>query len=113
AGRRAVFSVPLDLAGVPEFQRKVLRVAARVAFGEVASYAALARRIGHPGAARAVGNALGANPVPLLIPCHRIVRGDGTWGPYALGPRWKTRLLAFERSRPAGRTRAGGATIGA
>lgn len=100
AGRRTYFSVPVDLE-VPPFQAKVLAAADRVPFGEVASYAELARRIGHPRAARAVGNALGANPVPIFLPCHRIVRGDGTWGHYAFGGALKTRLLALERATPA------------
>jgi O-6-methylguanine DNA methyltransferase len=100
AGRRTYFSVPVDL-DVPPFQAKVLAAAEEVPFGEVASYAELARRIGHPRAARAVGNALGANPVPIFLPCHRIVRGDGTWGHYAFGGALKTRLLALERATPA------------
>jgi methylated-DNA-[protein]-cysteine S-methyltransferase len=99
AGQRTYFSVPLDLE-LPRFQARVLAEAARVPFGEVVSYAALAARIGHPRAARAVGNALGANPVPILVPCHRVVRADGTWGHYALGPRVKTALLALERTVP-------------
>jgi len=99
-GRRTFFTVPMDLA-VPPFQAKVLAAADRVPFGEVTSYAELARRIGHPRAARAVGNALGANPVPIFLPCHRIVRGDGTWGHYAFGGALKTRLLALERATPA------------
>ena len=61
------------------FQSRVLAEALRIPFGDVDSYAALARRVGHPRAASAVGNALGANPVPVIVPCHRIVRGDGTW----------------------------------
>ncbi len=101
AGRRVFFSVPVDLSTVPAFQMKVLSEAARVPFGEVISYATLARRIGHPRAARAVGNALGANPVPILVPCHRIIRGDGTWGHYAFGARLKTALLTLERTTPA------------
>jgi O-6-methylguanine DNA methyltransferase len=100
AGRRTYFSVPMDLE-VPSFQAKVLAAADQVPFGEVTSYSELARRIGHPRAARAVGNALGANPVPIFLPCHRIVRGDGTWGHYAFGGALKTRLLALERSTPA------------
>ncbi len=101
AGQRTFFSVAVDLAGVPEFQRTVLAEARRIAFGDVESYAELARRIGHPKAARAVGNALGANPVPMIVPCHRIIRGDGTWGHYAFGAEMKTLLLALERSTPA------------
>jgi O-6-methylguanine DNA methyltransferase len=100
-GRRSFFSVPIDLAGLPPFQARVLAATRRIPFGEVTSYATLAVRIGHPRAARAVGNALGANPVPLLVPCHRVIRGDGTWGHYAFGGALKTRLLALERSSPA------------
>lgn len=100
AGRRTFFSVPVDLSGLPEFQRRVLGEASRIGFGEVTSYASLAGRIGHPRAARAVGNALGANPVPLIVPCHRVIRGDGTWGHYAFGGELKTSLLRLERSTP-------------
>lgn len=100
AGARTFFTIPMDLE-VPPFQAKVLAAADRVPFGDVTSYAELARRIGHPRAARAVGNALGANPVPIFLPCHRIVRGDGTWGHYAFGAALKTRLLALERATPA------------
>jgi O-6-methylguanine DNA methyltransferase len=100
AGRRTFFTVAVDLGGVGEFQSRVLAEALRVPFGEVDSYSALARRVGHPRAARAVGNALGANPVPVIVPCHRIIRGDGTWGHYAFGARMKTALLALERRTP-------------
>src|SRR5262249_57500637 len=88
-------------AGVGEFRAGVVGEASRIPFGEVDSYAALARRVGHPRAARAVGNALGANPVPVIVPCHRIIRGDGTWGHYAFGGEMKTQLLRLERSIPA------------
>jgi len=101
AGHRTFFTVPVDLAGVGEFQARVLAEASRIPFGQVDSYAALACRVGHPRAARAVGNALGANPVPVIVPCHRIVRGDGTWGHYAFGGEMKTQLLRLERSTPA------------
>jgi len=101
AGHRTFFTVPVDLAGAGEFQARVLAEALRIPFGEVDSYAALARRVGHPRAARAVGNALGANPVPVIVPCHRIIRGDGTWGHYAFGGEMKTQLLRLERSTPA------------
>lgn len=92
--------MPVDLEGTPVFQAKVLEATRRIPFGEVCSYATLAARIGHPGAARAVGNALATNPVPLIVPCHRVVRGDGTWGPYGLGARWKTELLRLEGAVP-------------
>lgn len=100
AGRRTFFTVPVDLSAAPPFQARVLAEARRIPFGEVASYAELARRIGRPRAARAVGNALGANPVPVIVPCHRIIRGDGTWGHYAFGGAMKTALLALERTTP-------------
>ena len=101
AGRRTFFTVAVDLAGIGDFQARVLAEANRIGFGQVDSYAALARRVGHPRAARAVGNALGANPVPVIVPCHRIVRGDGTWGHYAFGGAMKTQLLRLERTTPA------------
>jgi O-6-methylguanine DNA methyltransferase len=101
AGARTFFSVAADLSGVPEFQGHVLAAAARIPYGETTSYAALAETIGRPRAARAVGNALGANPVPIMVPCHRIVRGDGTWGHYAFGALLKTALLTLERETPA------------
>jgi methylated-DNA-[protein]-cysteine S-methyltransferase len=101
AGRRTYFSVPIDLEGLGEFQARVLAQAVRIPYGETASYAELARRIRHPRASRAVGNALGANPVPIVIPCHRIIRGDGTWGHYAFGGAMKTALLTLERTTPA------------
>jgi methylated-DNA-[protein]-cysteine S-methyltransferase len=100
AGRRTFFAVPVDLSGIGEFQAKVLREAARIPYGGTTSYAELAKRIGHPKASRAVGNALGANPVPVLVPCHRIIRGDGSWGHYAFGAPMKTALLSLERSTP-------------
>jgi methylated-DNA-[protein]-cysteine S-methyltransferase len=100
AGHRTFFTVPVDLRAVGDFQSRVLAEAIRIPFGEVDSYAALARRVGHPRAARAVGNALGANPVPVIVPCHRIIRGDGTWGHYAFGGEMKTQLLRLERATP-------------
>jgi methylated-DNA-[protein]-cysteine S-methyltransferase len=100
-GRRAFFTVPVDLTGIGEFQARVLAEAVLIPYGVTTSYAELARRIGHPRASRAVGNALGANPVPLVIPCHRVIRGDGTWGHYAFGGRMKTALLRLEHDTPA------------
>jgi O-6-methylguanine DNA methyltransferase len=100
SGERTFFTVPIDLGGVGEFQDQVLARAREIPYGEVTSYAEIARGIGHPRASRAVGNALGANPVPVLVPCHRVIRGDGTWGHYAFGPTLKTRLLALERATP-------------
>jgi methylated-DNA-[protein]-cysteine S-methyltransferase len=101
AGVRTFFSVPVDFAGMGDFQHRVLDEAARIAYGSTRSYAELARAIGRPRASRAVGNALGANPVPLIVPCHRVIRGDGTWGHYAFGAAMKTALLTLERATPA------------
>ncbi len=85
AGRRTRFEVPVDLRGVSAWDRLVLAGARRLAYGEVTSYGALARVVGRPGAARAVGGALGRNPVPVVIPCHRILAADGTLGGYGGG----------------------------
>jgi len=85
AGRRTSFDLPVDLAGLSAWDRAVLGGAASLRFGEVTSYGRLARMIGRPGAARAVGGALGRNPVPIVVPCHRILAGDGTLGGYGGG----------------------------
>jgi O-6-methylguanine DNA methyltransferase len=99
-GRRAFFSVPVDLSDTQPFQRKVLELTHRIPFGETRTYAWIARRIGHPLAVRAVGTALGRNPVPIVVPCHRVLRTDGGLGGYAFGLELKTRLLGLERSTP-------------
>lgn len=85
--------VPLDLAGVGSFQEAVLHQAAAIPPGEVRPYGWVARQIGHPGSDRAVGNALAANPVPLVVPCHRVVRADGRLGRYSLGRDANKRVL--------------------
>jgi len=91
-----------DLRGLSEFERSVLRKALEIPPGEVRPYSWIAREIGHPGAVRAAGSALAKNPVPLLIPCHRVVRSDGHIGHYSLGgARNKRRLLEVEGARPA------------
>jgi O-6-methylguanine DNA methyltransferase len=85
-----------DLRRVAPFQRDVLEATLRIPHGEVRSYGWVAREIGRPGAMRAVGTALGRNPVPVLIPCHRVVRTDGRVGDYAFGSPMKRALLAAE-----------------
>lgn len=90
---------PLDLDSCSRFQRRVLGAESRVPRGRVASYGWLAAEIGMPGAARAVGRALAANPFPLLIPCHRTVRADGGLGGYQGGVDMKRALLEMEGVR--------------
>lgn len=85
-----------DLRGVTDFEQAVLRKTLEIPRGEVRPYAWVAAEIGRPGAVRAVGSALAHNPVPLLIPCHRVVRTDGRVGGYALGSAIKAQLLALE-----------------
>lgn len=88
---------PLDLACATPFQAKVWKELQRIPRGKTRSYAEVARAIGHPKAARAVGTACGANPIPLIIPCHRVIASDGTLGGFSGGLDWKRRLLAIER----------------
>ena len=96
SGRTTSFTVPIDLAGLTPFQRLVLEATARIPYGEVVSYGTIAAAIGNPGSSRAVGNALGGNPVPILIPCHRIIAAGGRIGGFTGGLRAKRRLLAVE-----------------
>ncbi len=96
-GGRREFDLPLDLAGT-EFQLRAWQALASVGFGETAAYGEQAERIGNPGAARAVGRANGANPVPIVLPCHRIVGADGSLTGYGGGLHVKQKLLAHERS---------------
>ena len=96
AGRRRSFELPLDWALVGEFGRRVLGRTAAIPYGEVETYGDVARGIGHPGAARATGNALGANPMPIVVPCHRVVRAGGVIGHYTGGRERKLQLLALE-----------------
>lgn len=95
-GHRRRFEVPVDLSACPAFQRRVLEACAAIDYAVVTTYAELARRVGHPGAARAVGTALARNPVPILVPCHRVLRRDGGLGGYLAGLEWKQRLLRLE-----------------
>lgn len=94
--------LPVDLASRSAFQQAVLAKAREIPRGEVRPYGWIAREIGRPGAVRAVGSALGDNPVPWLVPCHRVVRSDGQVGDYALGPQMKHDLLAAEGADPDG-----------
>jgi len=100
-GRRSFFSVPVDLSAVPAFQREVLEAARTIPFGQVRPYRWVAAEIGHSKAARAVGGALGSNPVPLIIPCHRVVSAGGGMGGYLFGTDVKAQLLKLERITPS------------
>jgi methylated-DNA-[protein]-cysteine S-methyltransferase len=95
-GARTEFDLEVDLSALSEFERSVLGGASRLPFGTVVPYSELARRIGRPKAARAVGNALGHNPVAIVVPCHRVVRQDGTLGGYTGGLEYKEALLTIE-----------------
>jgi methylated-DNA-[protein]-cysteine S-methyltransferase len=96
AGTRTDFDLPLDLTLAPGFRRTVLGVLRGIGFGATRSYAGVAALAGSPRAVRAVGTACARNPLPLVVPCHRVVRSDGTSGQYAGGERAKARLLAME-----------------
>jgi methylated-DNA-[protein]-cysteine S-methyltransferase len=85
--RRDATAIPIDLEDRPKFERRALEAVRDVGWGETASYGGIARRIGAPRAARAVGGALGRNPISMIIPCHRIIAGDGTLGGYG-GDGW-------------------------
>lgn len=96
AGARSSFDLPVDLAALSEFEQRVLQAARRIPYGQVLAYSDLARKIGKPQASRAVGNALGHNPVAIVVPCHRVVRRDGSLGGYGGGIEYKKRLLKIE-----------------
>lgn len=96
AGRRQSFDLPLDLSLARGFRREVLTHLREISYGQTASYAQVAAAAGNPKAVRAVGSACATNPLPLLIPCHRVVRSDGSPGQYLGGPGAKRTLLSLE-----------------
>ena len=98
-GKTRTVDLPLDLGNQPPFRVKVWQALQAIPYGRVRSYGWVARRIGKPNAARAVGAACGANPVPLLVPCHRVVAGDGSLGGFSGGLSNKRRLLKLEGTR--------------
>ena len=95
AGKRTTFDVALDLVGT-EFQVQAWRALCRIPFGKTISYGQQAANIKKPKAFRAVGSANGKNPIPIIVPCHRVVASDGSLGGYSLGLRMKKQLLALE-----------------
>ncbi|WP_148573399.1 methylated-DNA--[protein]-cysteine S-methyltransferase [Nocardioides caldifontis] len=96
-GDRRGFDLRLDLRLASGFRRAVVEQLRAIGFGETRSYAEVARATGSPGAVRAVGTACARNPLPVVVPCHRVVRSDGTPGEYVGGPAAKATLLALER----------------
>jgi methylated-DNA-[protein]-cysteine S-methyltransferase len=97
-GERPVFDLPLHLDMSP-FTTAVLRAVERIPFGEAMSYGDVAHTLNRPRAARAVGNAVGSNPLPLVIPCHRVLASEGRLGGFGCGLGWKRFLLALEGIR--------------
>lgn len=95
-GRGRSFSVALDLATLKPFQRAVLTAIRKIPFGETRTYGWVAREIGNPKAARAVGQALHTNPIPIILPCHRVIASDGSLGGYGGGVPMKQKLLKLE-----------------
>jgi O-6-methylguanine DNA methyltransferase len=95
-GKREAFNMPLDLARGTPFQRRVWQVLQRVPYGKLRSYQWIASRVGGRHYARAVGSAVGANPLPVLIPCHRIVAQDASLGGFSCGLPMKRKLLTLE-----------------
>jgi methylated-DNA-[protein]-cysteine S-methyltransferase len=96
AGSRTAFDLPLDFALMKPFARKILAVTARIPFGVTSTYGEVAAEAGSPGAARAAGGALGSNPIPIVVPCHRVVARNGTLHGYTGGLHRKQRLLELE-----------------
>lgn len=110
-GKRRHFELPLDWQlSHPGFYRRVLRATAKVPFGEVITYTDAATRAGSPRAFRAAGSALGSNPIPIVVPCHRVVRSGGDIGNYGGGPEMKRFLLEHEHALSP-RSQAGAAAL--
>jgi len=96
-GERIEFNtVEVDFSSLSEFSQKVIEELRRIPYGELTSYSRIGKRLGYKNAARAVGQAVSRNPVPIIIPCHRVVREDGSVGGFSLGLKIKKKLLAAE-----------------
>jgi methylated-DNA-[protein]-cysteine S-methyltransferase len=93
--------VPLDMEGVPDFNRRVYEVARTIPWGATLSYGEIAKRLGDPGVARDVGQALGQNPFAIVVPCHRVLAAGGKWGGFSArgGVSTKRRLLSIEAAQ--------------
>jgi methylated-DNA-[protein]-cysteine S-methyltransferase len=99
AGKRRAFTVPVDLRLARGFRRSVLEHLREIPYGRPESYTAVARAAGNPSAVRAAAGACSHNPLPLVVPCHRVVRSDGSFGEYLGGPEAKRALLTMEAAR--------------
>jgi methylated-DNA-[protein]-cysteine S-methyltransferase len=95
-GKRTGFDVDLDISYLPEFTQKVLVTVRKIAYGDARSYGWIGKQVGYSNAARAVGQAVGRNPIPIIIPCHRVIQGDGSLGGFSMGLEIKKKLLAME-----------------
>jgi methylated-DNA-[protein]-cysteine S-methyltransferase len=113
AGDRSAFDVPVDFVSVQGFRRRVLEAAERIPFGQVRSYTQVASDAGSPRGARAAGNALGSNPIPIVVPCHRVVHAGGGLGGYTGGLDRKVTLLTLEGVLSSERRRVPAGTVGA
>lgn len=98
AGSRQAFDVDLDWSLARSFRREVLRATARIPYGHTSTYRAVATQAGNPRAVRAAGTALATNPLPILVPCHRVLRSDGALGAYRGGSETKSHLLELEHA---------------
>jgi O-6-methylguanine DNA methyltransferase len=96
-GKPQKINLPIDISEATNFQKSVWEYIKMIPCGYITTYATIAKAIGQPQASRAVANACAANPVPLLIPCHRVIRSDGTLGGYSSGLKWKHLLLKTEK----------------
>ena len=94
--KRRHFDLRLDFSGATDFQRRIFERLMQIPYGRIVSYGDIADEMGEPGAARAVGQAVGANPLPIVVPCHRVVRSDGRLGGYSGGLLQKVALLGIE-----------------
>src|SRR5258708_10160080 len=94
-GKRQDFSIPLDMRGTP-FQRSVWQALLAIPFGETRSYGQIAKQLGRPNAMRAVGGANGSNPIPIVVPCHRVIGSSGKLTGFGGGLETKARLLKIE-----------------
>lgn len=98
-GRKVDFEIEVDISDLGSFTQMVLNELMEIPHGETRTYGWLAKKVGKPGAARAVGQALKRNPIPIIIPCHRVIRDDGSIGGFSMGVNLKERLLALEGVR--------------